>query len=72
MFRDLVTSVDALRGIVGGVPSEGARRKELSALDEHARALIARSPFLLLGTSSADGRCDVSRPSSPWWTGVYP
>jgi PPOX class probable FMN-dependent enzyme len=60
MWRDLVTSVETLRAIVGGEPSELARRKELSALDVHARAFIARSPFLLLGTSSADGRCDVS------------
>jgi hypothetical protein len=37
-----------------------ARRKELPALDQHARAFIARSPFLLLGTSGPDGRCDVS------------
>ena len=60
MFRDLVTSVDTLRAIVGGEPSEVARKKELAALDVHARAFIARSPFLLLGTSSTDGRCDVS------------
>ena len=60
MFRDVVTSVETLRGIVGGEPSEVARRKELSALDAHARTFIARSPFLLLGTSSPDGRCDVS------------
>jgi PPOX class probable FMN-dependent enzyme len=60
MFRDLVTSVDTLRSIVGGEPSEVARKKELTALDVHARAFIARSPFLLLGTSGADGRCDVS------------
>jgi len=60
MFRDLVTSVETLRAIIGGEPSEVARRKELPALDVHARAFIARSPFLLLGTSSADGRCDVS------------
>ena len=60
MWRDLVTSVETLRAIVGGEPSELARRKELSALDVHARAFIARSPFLLLGTSSSDGRCDVS------------
>jgi len=45
---------------VGGEPSEVARRKELPALDPHARAFIARSPFLLLATSGADGRCDVS------------
>ena len=59
-FRDLVTSVDTLRSIIGGEPSELARRKELTALDAHARTFIAQSPFLLLGTSSADGRCDVS------------
>ena len=29
-------------------------------LDEHSRAFIARSPFLLLATSNAGGRCDVS------------
>lgn len=60
MFRDLVTSVETLRAIVGGEPSEVARRKELAALDVHARAFIARSPFLLLGTAGAAGRCDVS------------
>ena len=60
MFRDLVTSEETLRAIIGGDPSEVARKKELPALDPHARAFIARSPFLLLGTSSPDGRCDVS------------
>jgi len=60
MFRDLVTSVETLRAIVGGEPSEVAQKKEIPALDVHARTFIAQSPFLLLGTSSADGRCDVS------------
>jgi len=60
MFRDLVTSVETLRDIMGGEPSDVARRKEIPALDAHARAFIARSPFLLLGTAGADGRCDVS------------
>jgi uncharacterized protein len=60
MFRDLVTSMESLRAVVGGEPSEVARKKELPALDAHARAFIARSPFLLLGTADADGRCDVS------------
>src|SRR5687767_3025200 len=60
MFRDLVTSEETLRAIIGGEPSELARKKELPALDPHARAFIARSPFLLLGTSGPDGRCDVS------------
>ena len=60
MFRDQVTSLETLRAIIGGEPSELARRKELSALDTHARSFIERSPFLLLGTAGADGRCDVS------------
>src|SRR5262247_411543 len=60
MFRDLVTSAEALRDIVGGGPSEVARKKEITVLDEHARTFIARSPFLLLGTADAEGRCDVS------------
>src|SRR5215475_9315469 len=60
MFRDLVTSEATLRDIVGGEPSEVARRKEIPALDIHARTFIANSPFLLLGTAGADGRCDVS------------
>jgi len=60
MFRDPVTSEETLRAIIGGEPSEVARRKELQALDVHARAFIARSPFLLLGTADAHGRCDVS------------
>ena len=58
-FKDVVTSVEELRTLVGE-PSELARKKELPALDAHSRAFIARSPFLLLATASAAGRCDVS------------
>jgi PPOX class probable FMN-dependent enzyme len=59
MFRDLVTSVRELQDLLGE-PSELAIRKELSALDEHFRTFIARSPFLLLASAGASGRCDVS------------
>ncbi len=55
----LVTSRDALRTLVG-TPSVVALQKQLPALDVHCRAFIARSPFLLLGTSSPAGDCDVS------------
>ena len=54
-----VTSAAALRGIVGE-PSVGAIQKELTALDVHCRAFLARSPFLLLATSGSSGTCDVS------------
>jgi PPOX class probable FMN-dependent enzyme len=59
MFQDIVTSVDQLRGVIPP-PSEPAVRKEISFIDEYCRELIARSPFLLLGTSNARGQCDVS------------
>ena len=43
-----------------GVPSELVLKKQLSELDGHMRRFIAESPFLLLGTFSRDGCCDVS------------
>jgi PPOX class probable FMN-dependent enzyme len=55
-----VTTEQELRAIVGGAPSDVARRKQIAALDRHCRDFIAHSPFLLLGTSDATGRCDVS------------
>jgi PPOX class probable FMN-dependent enzyme len=59
MFKDVVTSERELRDILGS-PSERAVKKDIAGLDEHGRAFIARSPFLLLATASATGRCDVS------------
>lgn len=36
-----------------------------NALDTHAQAFIARSPFLCIGTQSLDGRADVSPRGDP-------
>lgn len=58
-FKDVVTSLDELRAIVGE-PSERAVKKEIATLDVYARAFIAHSPFLLMATAADDGRCDVS------------
>jgi uncharacterized protein len=57
--RRRLTSISELREMVGS-PNERAVRKQLAALDAHCRAFIANSPFMLLGTSGVDGRCDVS------------
>jgi uncharacterized protein len=59
VFRKPVTTEADLRALVGQ-PAALALAKELSALDVHCRDFIARSPFLLLATSGAEGRCDVS------------
>jgi PPOX class probable FMN-dependent enzyme len=58
-FTNLITSEAELRELLGE-PSELARRKQLAALDQHCRAFIALSPFVLIGTIDAAGMCDVS------------
>jgi PPOX class probable FMN-dependent enzyme len=39
---------------------EGALRKELRAFDGHCRTFIAKSPFVLIGTSDREGNADVT------------
>ena len=63
-FRDAITSEEELRALVGK-PSELAIRKEIAYLDAHCRAFIARSPFVLIATSGASGRADVSPKGDP-------
>jgi PPOX class probable FMN-dependent enzyme len=58
-FKKPVTTEAELRALIGE-PSTLALAKELGALDVHCRDFIARAPFLLLATSNAAGRCDVS------------
>jgi PPOX class probable FMN-dependent enzyme len=58
-FQGIVTSDGELREILGE-PWEVNLCKELSSLDAHCRAYVSHSPFLLLATAGADGRCDVS------------
>lgn len=43
-----------------GEPGEGAVKKQLPALDKHAQAFLAKSPFMLLSTTGPDGLGDVS------------
>ncbi len=57
-FTDVVGSVDELRALMGE-PSEVALRKDIGRIDEHCRAFIARSPFLVIASAGADGRCDA-------------
>ncbi len=58
-FSDVITSIEHLREIVAE-PREAAVKKDIGVLDVHCRALIARSPFVLVATSGASGTCDVS------------
>ncbi|PWK76156.1 pyridoxamine 5'-phosphate oxidase family protein [Aminobacter sp. AP02] len=41
-------------------PGDGAVKKELHCLDHHARSFLARSPFVLVGSSDGKGNADVT------------
>jgi PPOX class probable FMN-dependent enzyme len=58
-FTDVITSLEQLREIVPP-PREAAIKKDIGVLDDNCRAMIARSPFVLLATSGSSGACDVS------------
>ena len=55
---------ESLRELLGE-PKPRKKQKVLGHIDEHARDLIAHSPFVLLATSAPDGTCDVSPRGDP-------
>ncbi len=58
-IMDVVEDLDGLREIYGP-PSDRSVKKQLSRFDNHCRAFIARSPFLVIASSDPSGRCDAS------------
>lgn len=59
-----VTSVEQLRELLGE-PSARVLGKDRAALHDLDRAWLAASPFCLVSTADADGRCDVSPKGDP-------
>lgn len=59
-----VTTVEQLEAIVG-LPTGLAVTKERSALTDIDRAWLAATPFCVLATSDAEGRCDASPKGDP-------
>lgn len=64
MFQNVITTEEQLRDLMGQA-SEGSIKKETTYLTDECIAYIERSPFMLLATSSKDGRCDVSPKGDP-------
>src|SRR6187399_1224378 len=54
-----LTSRDELRALYKQ-PGDNAVRKELKALDHHCKGFVARSPFVLIGSSDGNGNADVT------------
>jgi PPOX class probable FMN-dependent enzyme len=54
-----IETIERLRAIIGEL-NPAVQMKINTAIDDYARAFIARSPFLILSTSDRAGRQDVS------------
>ncbi|WP_339926451.1 pyridoxamine 5'-phosphate oxidase family protein [uncultured Cyclobacterium sp.] len=63
-FKNQISTVEELRGILG-YPREMVKKKSINFIDAHCRNYIAKSPMLLISTSSKEGKCDVSPRGDP-------
>ncbi len=63
-LEDVIDSEARLRELIGA-PIPRSVQKEIAHLDLHCRALIASSPFVLIASSDAAGRMDVSPKGDP-------
>ena len=54
-----------------GAPTERSQAKQLDRIDRHARAFIALSPFCVVASADAAGRCDATpRGDAPGFVAV--
>ncbi len=69
---DFITSHEELRRIYKTPePDANSIRKELKRLDGHCRSFIAKSPFVLIGSSDGSGNADVTpKGDKPGFTAI--
>jgi PPOX class probable FMN-dependent enzyme len=63
-FEKIVGNMDELIAVCGE-PAPAITSKIIDHVDPHCREFIGRSPFFLLATADAAGRCDVSPRGGP-------
>ncbi|NNC65553.1 MAG: pyridoxamine 5'-phosphate oxidase family protein, partial [Gammaproteobacteria bacterium] len=63
-FTDTIDSVDQVREILGE-PTEAVLAKVIDSIDDVCRGIIAKSPFMLVASSSRDGRVTISPKGDP-------
>jgi hypothetical protein len=63
-FNDVIYSLEALEAVLGR-PNERVAAKVIESLDIHCKRFIARSPFVLVGSSDTAGNIDVSPKGDP-------
>ena len=63
-FKDIVTSEDQLRAVVGH-PSQRAVDNVVRVINEHSRRFIAHAPFVFVASFGARGVLDISPKGDP-------
>ncbi|MBK8138094.1 MAG: pyridoxamine 5'-phosphate oxidase family protein [Chloroflexi bacterium] len=63
-FKQVIRNEAELRDILG-YAGKAAQNKVIAEIDEICRAFIENSPFVLLGSTDANGRVDVSPKGDP-------
>jgi hypothetical protein len=63
-FRDIVTSEEELRAVVGHPPRRSVD-KVVRIIDEHSRRFIARAPFVFVASAGPQGMLDISPKGDP-------
>jgi hypothetical protein len=63
-FSQIITTEAELRATLGH-PSQLAANKAVATLDEHCRAFIAASPFMLIASADGEGNMDISPKGDP-------
>jgi PPOX class probable FMN-dependent enzyme len=63
-FAEIVRSESELRALIGH-PSEVVVKSRLGALDDHCRAYIGKSPFVIVASADGVGEIDVSPKGDP-------
>ena len=63
-FVQVVKSESELRALIGH-PNEAVVKSRLDGLDEHCRAYIAKSPFVVVASADGAGGMDVSPKGDP-------
>ena len=61
-FREIVTSEDEIRAVVGQPVSSA---KVVHSIDEHSRRFIAHAPFVFIASAGLDGSIDISPKGDP-------
>ncbi len=64
-FQEVIATEDDLRALIPAPPPGGVWDKTLPFLEDHSRAFIASSPFVMIASSDPSGHMDISPKGDP-------